>query len=30
MVARIGIEPISDVFQTPAVTDLATLPRYEL
>ncbi len=25
-VARIRIELISDVFQTPAVTDLATLP----
>ena len=26
MVARLGIEPRSDVFQTPAVTNLAILP----
>ena len=30
MVAGLGIEPRSDVFQTPAVTTLAILPDVEL
>ena len=28
VVARVGIEPTSQVFQTRAVTNLATSPRY--